>query len=140
MVRWTPDSQEYQAGIVLTTEQRYHKALMEVERLVVQQLFELTKLGMSSLAYNLRDKIAKALKTWSEAIRHVITDYNEAAASLTPLRERLTFAEVIHMTSLAEFDILCDTQQDIRLLPWTQPARCEAMVLHFGIKHAKEEI
>ncbi|KAF7326889.1 hypothetical protein MVEN_02582800 [Mycena venus] len=78
---------------VLTTERRYRKALMEVERLVVQRLFELTKLGMSGLAYNLRDKIAKALKTRSEAIRRAITVYNEAAASLTPLRERLTFAE-----------------------------------------------
>ncbi|KAF7369453.1 hypothetical protein MVEN_00274700 [Mycena venus] len=44
------------------------------------------------------------------------------------------------MISLAEFDILRDTRQDIRLLPWTQPACREAMVLHFGIKRAKEEV
>lgn len=48
-VRWTPDSPEYQAGVVLTTERRYRKALTDVERLVVQRLFELTKLGMSGL-------------------------------------------------------------------------------------------
>ncbi|KAJ6521710.1 hypothetical protein B0H19DRAFT_973878 [Mycena capillaripes] len=139
-VRWTRDSTEYKEGFVVTTERKYRMALMEVERLVVQRLFELTKLGMSGLAYNMRDKISKALKTRSEAIRRAIIVYNDAAALLTPPRQRLTFAEVIQMISLAEFDILRDTRQDIRLLPWTQPARREAMVLHFGIKRAKEEV
>jgi hypothetical protein len=88
----------------------------------------------------MRDKISKALKTRSEAIRRAIIVYNEAAALLTPPRERLTFAEVIQTTSLAEFDILRDTRQDIRLQPWTQPVRREAMVLHYGIKRAKEEV
>ncbi|KAJ7756906.1 hypothetical protein B0H14DRAFT_2245062, partial [Mycena olivaceomarginata] len=122
------------------TERKYREALTEVERLVVQRLFELTKLGMSGLAYNMRDKISKALRTRSEAIRRALIKYNEAAAMLTPPRERLTFAEVLHTTSLAGFDILRDTRQDIRLQPWTQPARREAMVLHYGIKRAKEEI
>ncbi|KAF8200635.1 hypothetical protein K438DRAFT_1504905, partial [Mycena galopus ATCC 62051] len=122
------------------TERKYREAVTEVERLVVQRLFELTKLGMSGLAYNMREKISKALKTRSEAIHRALIRYNEAAVMLTPPRERLSFAQVIQTTSLAEFDILCDTQQDIRLLPWTQPARREAMVLHYGIKRAKEEI
>ncbi|KAJ7853298.1 hypothetical protein B0H14DRAFT_2354415, partial [Mycena olivaceomarginata] len=139
-VRWTVDSKEYKDGVVLTTERKYRAALTEVERLVVQRLFELTKLGMSGLAYNLRDKISKALKARSEAIRRALLVYNQAAAQLTPPRERLTFAQVIQTTSLAEFDILRDTRQDIRLLPWTQPARREAMVLHYGIKRAKEEV
>ncbi|KAJ7759688.1 hypothetical protein B0H14DRAFT_2404071 [Mycena olivaceomarginata] len=137
-VRWMPNSKEYKDGLTLTTQRKYREALTEVERLVVQRLFELTKLGMS--AYNMRDKISKALKTRSEAIRRAIIVYNEAAALLTPPREQLTFAEVIQTTSLAEFDILRDTRQDIRLQPWTQPARREAMVLHYGIKRAKEEV
>ncbi|KAJ7798852.1 hypothetical protein B0H14DRAFT_3492174 [Mycena olivaceomarginata] len=139
-IRWTFNSQEYKDGLVVATQRKYRTALAEVERLVVQRLFELTKLGMSGLAYNMRDKISKALKTRSEAIRRAIVVYNDAAALLIPPRQRLTFAEVIQMISLAEFDILRDTRQDIRLLPWTQPARREAMVLHFGIKRAKEEV
>ncbi|KAJ7692021.1 hypothetical protein B0H14DRAFT_3531662 [Mycena olivaceomarginata] len=134
------DSPEYKDGLIIATQRKYHAALAEVERLVVQRLFELTKLGMSGLAYKMRDKISKALKTRSEAIRRAIVIYNDAAAQLTPPRQRLTFAEVIQMISLAEFDVLRDTRQDIRLLPWAQPARREAMVLHFGIKRAKEEI
>ncbi|KAJ6594081.1 hypothetical protein B0H19DRAFT_919089, partial [Mycena capillaripes] len=122
------------------TQRKYREALAEVERLVVQRLFELTKLGMSGLAYSMRDKISKALSTRSEAIRRAIVVYNETAALLVPPRERLTFAEVIQTTSLAEFDILRDTRQDIRSQPWTQPAHREAMVLHYGIKRAKEEV
>ncbi|KAJ6608007.1 hypothetical protein B0H10DRAFT_1955757 [Mycena sp. CBHHK59/15] len=88
----------------------------------------------------MQDKISKALKTCSKAIRCAIIVYNNAAALLTPLWQHLTFAKVIQMISLAEFDILHDTRQDIRLLSWTQPAPREAMVLHFGIKRAKEEV
>ncbi|KAJ7175579.1 hypothetical protein C8R46DRAFT_1160840 [Mycena filopes] len=139
-VRWTADSAEYKAGLTMATERKYRAALAEVERLVVQRLLELTKLGMSGLVYNLREKISKALKTRSEAIHRALITYNEAAALLVPPRERLTFAEVLQTTSIAEFDILRDTWEDIRLQPWTQPARREAMVLHFGIKRAKEEI
>jgi hypothetical protein len=48
--------------------------------------------------------------------------------------------QVIEMASLAEFDILRDTRQDIRQLPWAQSANREAMNLYFGIKRANEEI
>jgi hypothetical protein len=44
------------------------------------------------------------------------------------------------MVSLAEFDLLRDTRQDIRQFPWAQPLNREAMNLSFGIKRAKEEI
>jgi hypothetical protein len=46
----------------------------------------------------------------------------------------------MNKTSLAEFDLLRDTRDDVCRQPWAQPAQREAMVLHFGIKHAKEEI
>ncbi|KAJ6609004.1 hypothetical protein B0H10DRAFT_2166451 [Mycena sp. CBHHK59/15] len=138
--RWTPESEQYKAALVLTTERKYQKALAEIERLVVQRLFELTKLGMSGVAYKLRDKISKALNTRSEAIRRALVAYNEAGAVLMPPRPRLTFYEVIHNTSLAEFDLLRETRQDIRQQAWTQPAWREAGILYYGIKRAKEEI
>ncbi|KAJ6620823.1 hypothetical protein B0H10DRAFT_1791286 [Mycena sp. CBHHK59/15] len=47
--RWMPESEQYKAALVLTTERKYQKALAEIERLVVQRLFELTKLGMSGV-------------------------------------------------------------------------------------------
>jgi hypothetical protein len=44
------------------------------------------------------------------------------------------------MAELADFDLLRDTTGDIRSRPWTKPQYREAMVLHFRIKRAKEEI
>ncbi|KAJ7691314.1 hypothetical protein B0H17DRAFT_855009, partial [Mycena rosella] len=104
------------------------------------RLCELTKLGMSGVAYKLRNKIPKALNTRSEAIHRTLVAYNEAGAALTLPQLHLTFYEVIHNTSLAEFDLLRETRQDIQQQAWTQPARREAGVLYYGIKCAKEEI
>ncbi|KAJ6612066.1 hypothetical protein B0H10DRAFT_1952591 [Mycena sp. CBHHK59/15] len=139
-IRWTPESKEYKDAIVLMTERKYRAAVSELERLVVMRLFELTKIGMSGVAYKLRDQISKALKTRSETIRRAIAIYNEAGATLTPPQERLMFADIISTTALIDFDMLRETREDIRKQPWTQPARREAMVLYFGIKRAKEEI
>ena len=90
--------------------------------------------------YKLRDKIGKALKARAGAIRRALDAYNSAAAQLNPPRESLTWAKLMDATTLADFDLLRDSRQDIRQLPWTQPAHREAMNLYFGIKRAKEEI
>jgi len=50
------------------------------------------------------------------------------------------FSQVVEMASLADFDILRDTRQDIRSLPWAQPSNREATNLYFGVKRANEEI
>jgi hypothetical protein len=47
--RWKHDSQSYQEALAMMRERRYRRALDKLERLVVQRLFELTKLGMSSV-------------------------------------------------------------------------------------------
>ncbi len=47
--RWTPETQSYKDAQVLLSERRYRRALDELERLVVQRLFEMTKLGMSGV-------------------------------------------------------------------------------------------
>lgn len=46
-IRWLPGSPEYQEATQLLTEREYRRSLDELERLVVQRLFELTKAGMS---------------------------------------------------------------------------------------------
>ncbi|KAJ7740452.1 hypothetical protein DFH07DRAFT_751622 [Mycena maculata] len=135
--RWTPVSKEYKDALVVATERRYKKCVSELEHLVVGRLFETTKLGMS--AYKIREKLSKALKTRAEAIRKALNRYNNAAAALTPPRPRLTWHSIINTASLAKFDWLRETRQDIRSLPWAQPAVREAMVLYFGIKHTNEE-
>jgi hypothetical protein len=80
------------------------------------------------------------LRTHAEAIRHALNDYNKAAEQLDPSRDWLTWEQVINTVTLADFDMLHDTQTDIQLLPWAQPAHCEASNLYFGIVCAREEI
>ena len=48
-VRWAPTMQEYEDGLVVVRERKYRRALDDLERLVVQRLFEMTKLGMSGV-------------------------------------------------------------------------------------------
>ncbi|KAJ7764195.1 hypothetical protein DFH07DRAFT_867309 [Mycena maculata] len=129
--RWTPASKEYRDALVVASERRYKKC--------VRRLFETTKLGMSGVAYKMREKLSKALKTRAEAIRKALNRYNDAAAALNPPRPRLTWHSIINSASLPEFDWLRETRQDIRALPWAQSAVREAMVLYFGIKRANEE-
>ncbi|KAF8225562.1 hypothetical protein L208DRAFT_1227063, partial [Tricholoma matsutake] len=66
--------------------------------------------------------------------------YNTAVSQLNPPRKHLTWAKLMDTTTLAEFNLLRDSHQDIWKQSWTQPLQCEAMNLYFGIKHAKEEI
>ena len=91
-------------------------------------------------AYKLQDKIGKALNTRAEAIQHVLEAYNTAASHLIPPCEHLTWAELMDTTTLAEFNLLHNSRQDIWKQPWTQPLQCKAMNLYFGIKCTKEEI
>ena len=67
----------------------------------------------TSVAYKLREKIGKALKTRAEAIRRALEAYNTAAAQLNPPRENLTWSKLMEATTLAEFDLLRNSREDI---------------------------
>ena len=41
--------QEYQDGLVIVRERKYRRAIDDLERLVVQRLFEMKKLGMNGV-------------------------------------------------------------------------------------------
>jgi hypothetical protein len=49
VTRWAPTSKEYLEALTVVTERKYRRALDDLERLVVQRLFEITKLGMSGV-------------------------------------------------------------------------------------------
>lgn len=46
---WTPDSPEYNDALLHFTQQKYCWAVDKLKHLVVQHLFEMTKLGMSGV-------------------------------------------------------------------------------------------
>lgn len=51
--RWAPTSEEYLNALTVVTERKYRRAIDDLERLVVQRLFEMTKLGMSGVGMSL---------------------------------------------------------------------------------------
>jgi hypothetical protein len=53
-VRWIPTMQEYQEGLVIVRERKYRRAVDDLERLVVQRLFEMNKLGMNGIGMLIR--------------------------------------------------------------------------------------
>ncbi|EEB94481.1 hypothetical protein MPER_06697, partial [Moniliophthora perniciosa FA553] len=122
------------------SSRNYRHALDELERLVVQRLFELTKLNMSGVGYKQREKITKALKARAEAIRRALETYNTAAETVFPPRRKLTWNEIVEMVTLADFDLLKDTHTDLAKLPWAQTTNRQAMNYHFRLRRAKEEI
>ena len=88
----------------------------------------------------MRQKIGKALKARSEAIKKALQTYNKLASTLTPPREQLSWATVIEMASVGELDLLRYARQDIRDLPWTQKPAREAMRHYANLNRAREEI
>ncbi len=155
--RWLPGSPEYAQGIEELGCRKYRLALDHLERLVIQRMFELTKLGMSGIGtsacfagdaalmivcigYKLREKIGKALRTRAEAIRNALAEYNRCAAALKPPRVQLGWNDIMEMASLAEFDLLRDAREDVREYPWAQRLHRQAMSFHFNVKRAREEV
>jgi len=134
----------------------YHKAVDDVERLVVMRLLELTKLQMSGLGklrnislfwpdiyytgYKLRTQIAKALKTRATAIRNALNRYNKYAAELDPPRAPITWDQVVEFSQLSEFDLLRDTENQLLDKRWAVPRNRQASAKYFDMQRAKEEI
>lgn len=95
---------------------------------------------MILLGYKLRKHISKALQVRSKAIRAALDRYNDAAKRMLPPRPQLTWDQIVEYAFLSDFDILCDSRQDIRKRPWAQPANRILMDKHFKIERAQEEI
>lgn len=88
----------------------------------------------------MRRHIAKNMQTRSSALRNAIQVYNAAAAAMTPPRPKLDWDTVSHYHLLQEFELLNDTQADIREKVWAQPAVRETMRRARRVARAHEEI
>ncbi|KAJ7714166.1 hypothetical protein B0H14DRAFT_2644538 [Mycena olivaceomarginata] len=144
---WTSESPQWTTTVQQIKQKKYQKALDAVELLVVEHIFELTKINQSQtgkanveIGYKLRRHIAKVLQASSKAVRNTIDQYNAAAIALDPPMASLTWEQVGKYTFLANFDILRDTRAEVQSRPWTRPAYRLAMDTYFKIEHAREEI
>ncbi|KAJ7690454.1 hypothetical protein B0H14DRAFT_3100953 [Mycena olivaceomarginata] len=132
--RWTPASPKWMET------RKYQLALDALELLIVERIFELTKMNQSETGYKMRKHIAKALQARSKAVKNAIDRYNDAAALLEPPMPKLTWEEVVEYAFLADFDILRDTRAEVQSRPWTRPAYRLAMDRYFKTLRAREEI
>ncbi|TDL14847.1 hypothetical protein BD410DRAFT_701546, partial [Rickenella mellea] len=138
--RWDENNEDYRATLKYIKQRKYQLAVDKLERLVVQRLFELTKLNISGTGYKLRTHISRALKTRSNTIRKALDKYNKLAVEVQPPRPTLSFKEVVSYTFLAEFDLLRDARQDVRERPWSKPVYREAMERWYKLQCARDEI
>ncbi|KAF8142374.1 hypothetical protein K438DRAFT_2030121 [Mycena galopus ATCC 62051] len=139
--RWTTESAKWEATVGEIKRRKYTIALDTLELLIVERIFELTKMNQSQTAgYKMRKHIAKALQACSKAVKSAIDRYNDAACALDPPMPRLTWEQVVEYAFLADFDILRDTQVEVQSKPWTRPAYRLAMDRYFKILRAREEI
>ncbi|KAG1723398.1 hypothetical protein EDB19DRAFT_1898083 [Suillus lakei] len=138
--RWGPDHPERVKAQSRITNHLYHKAVDDVERLVVMRLLELTKLQMSGLGYKLRTQISTALKSRATAIRIALTHYNKYASQLNPPHPPLQWEQIVDYSFLAEFDLLRETGTEIQTKRWANPSYRHASTQHLAHQRAKEEI
>jgi len=138
--RWQPTDAEYIAAAKYLSTRKYHLALNNLQRLVIQRLFELHKLNLSQTAYRVRTHLAKSLQARCKAIRNAVQAYNTAASALDPPRPTLDWSKVSHYSFLDEFELLRDTENDVREKPWARPAVRETMKQARRVDRAQEEL
>ncbi|KAJ7191133.1 hypothetical protein GGX14DRAFT_537905 [Mycena pura] len=138
--RWTAESPKWVSTVVEIKKRKYQLALDALELLIVERIFELTKMNQSQTGYKLRKHIAKALQARSKAVKTAIDNYNSAAGLLDPPMPHLGWEQVVEYAFLADFDILRDTRAEVQSCSWARPAYRLAMDRHFRILRAREEI
>ncbi|KIJ45328.1 hypothetical protein M422DRAFT_166820, partial [Sphaerobolus stellatus SS14] len=130
--RWGRNHPERLKVMDIMAKKDYLAAHKHLEQLVVQRLFELTKLNMSGTA--------AGLKRRSEAIRKALVTYNKMAAAVDPPREALSWDTVVKYSFLGEFDMLRLSDEDIRDKLWTKSTVREALMKYYKLRCACKEI
>ncbi|KAG2127666.1 hypothetical protein DEU56DRAFT_758550 [Suillus clintonianus] len=113
---------------------------MNLEGLIVQLMFELSKANLASTGYKLRKQISKAIVKHSGAIQSALDKYNKLALSQNPQWPTLQYSEVMSCVALGEFEILKCSCHDILAKPWSNGIHCEMSNKYFKIICAQEEI
>ena len=158
---WAVESLQYKDTIKYIHQHQYHWALDKLEQLVVQQLFELSKvnvLGMGKLqpitymtysnieyyllGYKVRELISCALKTQGKAICTALNKYNNIALKMDLPAPILQWRHLMEYSFISEFELLkhAHSHCDITTEPWVLPLNHEMALKHYKINRAHEEM
>ncbi|KAG1812026.1 hypothetical protein EV424DRAFT_1473620 [Suillus variegatus] len=133
VTRWSPQSRKYIDSLEYSQKRRFIRAVEDLEGLVVQHMFELSKANLASTGYKLWKQISKA-------IVKPLDKYNKLAVSQNPQRPTLQYSEVMSYAALGEFEILKCSRYDILAKPWSNGTHREMANKYFKIIRAQKEI
>ncbi|KAI0313492.1 hypothetical protein OF83DRAFT_1065430, partial [Amylostereum chailletii] len=138
--RWTPQTLEYKEIEQYNKRRAYIRALEEVERLIVQRFFELSKANLAATCYKQRKHIASAIIKRSAVVRTALDMYNKLAPLQTPPREPLRYDQLTSYTWLGEVEFLKESHHDILNKEWASLVNRDAANKYFKLLRAKEEL
>ncbi|CAE6464894.1 unnamed protein product [Rhizoctonia solani] len=118
--RWTRTSKEWIEAQKTRKDQQYHAAIDELERLVIQRLFELSRAGLANTGYKLRQHILKAIYVRSKAVRAALDRYNKLASELVPPSCTISWDSIANSKVLEDFNILRGSRWGIEEEEWSK--------------------
>ncbi|KAG1850404.1 hypothetical protein F4604DRAFT_1934402 [Suillus subluteus] len=116
---WIPSDPRYVQALEYSSQRRFIHVVEELEGLVVQRLFELSKVNLSGTA---------------------LDRYNKLAPLQVPPRPILDYAEVVGYAALGEFTLLKHSCHDLLTRPWATPENHEMAAKFFKVLCSHEEI
>ncbi|KAI5982393.1 hypothetical protein EDD15DRAFT_2173689 [Pisolithus albus] len=122
---WTPLHHEYINACEYMKHHVFICTVEELEGLVVQRMFELSKANLVKMGYKMQKHISKAISRCSAAICATLEQYNKLAPRQRPLHPKLDYAEVIGYSLLGEFSLLKHSCYKVLEKPWALPDNCE---------------
>ncbi|KAE9386063.1 hypothetical protein BT96DRAFT_1087389 [Gymnopus androsaceus JB14] len=137
---WLEGSEKWCAARKMVREASYWKALDKLEGLLVARMFEMTRLNVAGTGYKMRKHIANALKLRLKSIQTAIAAYNQVAAALSPPHSLVSWEDIVEFSYLSEFDILCDTREDVQEQRWATQKNCMLMQELFKLICTKNEL
>ncbi|KAG1742887.1 hypothetical protein EDB19DRAFT_1894855 [Suillus lakei] len=133
---WTPVCSDYTETLEYSRHWQFIRAVEDLEGLVVQHLFELSKSNLSSTGTNFI-QISRAIVKCSATIHAALDKYNKLAIMQ---RSTLQYSEVTSYAALGEFDLLKHSQYNILTKPWSNATHCEMAIKYFKVLQGCEEI
>ncbi|KAG1844074.1 hypothetical protein DFJ58DRAFT_853373 [Suillus subalutaceus] len=134
---WTPMHHEYTPALEYSRERQFVQIVEELEGLVIQCLFELSKANLAGIGYKMRKYISKAITCCSATIHNVLEKYNKLAPLQIPPRPILDYAEVVGYATLSEFTLLKYSHHNFLAKPWAVPETREMSAKYFKLVRSR---
>ncbi|KAI5992332.1 hypothetical protein EDC04DRAFT_2587029 [Pisolithus marmoratus] len=131
---WTPLHPEYINAHKYMKHCTFIHVVEELEGLVVQQMFELSKANLVKTGYKMHKHIPKAISRHSTANCTTLEHYSRLAPHQCPPCPRLDYADVISYSLLGEFSLLKHSHYKVLEKLWALPDNHEMMMKYYKLQ------